>query len=132
VQQAVHREHGVERAGREVQVQEVHDVSLDALRPAALDHRGRQIGGDDGEALLLEVRTVLPGARADLKQPRSRCQPLRERPPLGQLPWLFGQPVAVGRAPVVGLPERAEHLVIADGHIGHYRLTGAAGARRRR
>ena len=39
VQQAVHREHGVERARREVQVQEVHDVSLDALGPAALDHR---------------------------------------------------------------------------------------------
>jgi hypothetical protein len=73
VQQAVHREHRVKRAGREVQVQEVHDVGLDALGPAVPDHCRREVGGDDGKALLLKVGAVLPGAGADFQQPRARC-----------------------------------------------------------
>jgi hypothetical protein len=42
---------GVERADRETQLQEVHDVRLDAVGAAVLDHRGRQVGCDDGDAL---------------------------------------------------------------------------------
>jgi len=121
VEQAVHSEHRVERADREVQVQEVHDMGLDALGTAVLDHHRREVGRHDGKAFILEVGAVLPGAGTDLQQPRARCQPLPERLPFHQFPRLLAQPVTPGRARVVRLTQRAKHFVISDRHTGHYR-----------
>jgi hypothetical protein len=104
--------------------------TLDALGPAVFDHHRRGVGRDDGEAVLLEVGAVLPGAGADLQQPRARRQPVTERLPPRQLPRLLSKPLTSGRVRVVRLAQRAGHLVTSDRHVDQCRRAGWSSVRR--
>ena len=89
MQQAVHREHGVERA-TEIKVQEVLPEGRETDRPAVPDHRGGQVGADDVEAGVGEEASVHPRSRADLQErvPILVPEQLEERRALGLFPGL--------------------------------------------
>ena len=67
VQQAVQGVDRVERPGREVQMQEVHHVGVEALLPAEADHGRGQVGRDHLQAVAGEEGAVVARARTDLQ-----------------------------------------------------------------
>jgi hypothetical protein len=49
-----------------VQGHEIHNSRVQPLSSAAVDHRGREVGGDYIELSVTKERAVLSGARPDL------------------------------------------------------------------
>ncbi len=113
MQQAIERVDRIEGCGREIQLEEVHDMGVEALLSAPPHVLRGEIRCDDVESVFLEEQAVLAGPSSDLQQALRVLGPKEIEEPLPFLDFQIARSAASRRSALPSYAARESPMTLS-------------------